>query len=30
MKEYRFAVFEIGEIKHPFHKRIQARKGIEY
>ena len=30
MKEHASAVFEMKEIKHPFHKGIQARKGIEY
>jgi len=30
MKEYRFGVIEMREIKHPFHKGIQARKGIEF
>jgi len=30
MKEYRFAVFEMREIKYPFHKEIQARKGVEF
>ena len=30
MKEHASAVFEMREIKHPFHKGIQARKGIEF
>jgi len=30
MKEYQFAVFEMKEIKHPFYRGIQARKGIEF
>ncbi|MFW6147454.1 MAG: cob(I)yrinic acid a,c-diamide adenosyltransferase [Thermodesulfobacteriota bacterium] len=30
MKEQASAVFEMREIKHPFHQGIQARKGIEY
>jgi cob(I)alamin adenosyltransferase len=30
MKEHASAVFEMKEIKHPFHKGIQARKGIEF
>jgi len=30
MMEHASAVFEMKEIKHPFHKGIQARKGIEY
>jgi cob(I)alamin adenosyltransferase len=30
MKEHASAVFEMREIKHPFHKGIQARRGIEY
>jgi len=30
MKEHASAVFEMKEIKHPFHKGIQARRGIEY
>jgi len=30
MEEHASAVFEMREIKHPFHKGIQARRGIEY
>ena len=30
MKEHASAVFEMREIKHPFHKGVQARRGIEY
>ena len=30
MKEHASAVFEMREIKHPFHNGIQARRGIEY
>jgi cob(I)alamin adenosyltransferase len=30
MKEHASAVFEMKEIKHPFHRGIRARKGIEY
>jgi cob(I)alamin adenosyltransferase len=30
MKEHASAVFEMREIKHPFHKGIRARKGIEF
>ncbi len=30
MKEHASAVFEMREVKHPFHKGIQARRGIEY
>jgi cob(I)alamin adenosyltransferase len=30
MKEHASAVFEMREIKHPFHKGIGARRGIEY
>ena len=30
MEEQASAVFEMREIKHPFHKGIQARRGIEY
>jgi cob(I)alamin adenosyltransferase len=30
MKEHANAVFEMKEIKHPFHKGIKARRGIEF
>jgi cob(I)alamin adenosyltransferase len=30
MKEHASAVYEMREIKHPFHKGIPARRGIEY
>jgi cob(I)alamin adenosyltransferase len=30
MKKHAAAVFEMREIKHPFHKGIKARRGIEY
>jgi cob(I)alamin adenosyltransferase len=30
MKEHSSAVFEMREVKHPFHKGTQARRGIEY
>jgi len=30
VEEHASAVFEMREIKHPFHKGIQARRGIEY
>jgi len=30
MKEHASTVFEMREIKHPFHKGVQARRGIEY
>ncbi len=30
MEEHASTVFEMREIKHPFHKGIQARRGIEY
>jgi len=30
MEEHASAVFEMREIKHPFHKGIQARMGIEF
>jgi len=30
MKEYRFGVFEMREIKHPFHKGIPARTGTGF
>jgi cob(I)alamin adenosyltransferase len=30
MREHASAVFEMTEIKHPFHKGIPARRGIEY
>jgi ATP:corrinoid adenosyltransferase len=30
MREHASAVFEMREIKHPFHRGIQARRGIEY
>jgi cob(I)alamin adenosyltransferase len=30
MREHASAVFEMKEIKHPFHKGIKARKGIEF
>jgi cob(I)alamin adenosyltransferase len=30
LKEHASVVFEMKEIKHPFHKGIQARKGIEF
>jgi cob(I)alamin adenosyltransferase len=30
VKEHASTVFEMREIKHPFHKGIQARRGIEF
>jgi cob(I)alamin adenosyltransferase len=30
MREHASAVFEMKEVKHPFHKGIQARRGIEF
>ncbi len=30
MEEHASAVFEMREVKHPFHKGIQARRGIEF
>jgi cob(I)alamin adenosyltransferase len=30
MKEHASAVFEMREMKHPFHRGIQARRGIEF
>jgi ATP:corrinoid adenosyltransferase len=28
--EHASAVFEMKEIKHPFHRGVEARRGIEY